>query len=54
MTNRQDWHVCELSQLGVVSKAYEPGPFYQTQEELLVEFDRQVLQALGHSVPQPA
>jgi Rieske 2Fe-2S family protein len=47
MTNRQDWHACELSQRGVRSKAYTPGPFYDWQETLLAEFDRQVLQALG-------
>lgn len=47
MTNRQDWHVCELSQRGVQSKAYTPGPFYDWQENLLAEFDRQVLKALG-------
>jgi Rieske 2Fe-2S family protein len=39
MTNRQDWHVCELSQLGVQSKAYAPGP-YANQEGLLYQFDR--------------
>ncbi len=27
MTNRQDWHVCELSQQGIASRAYRPGPF---------------------------
>jgi Rieske 2Fe-2S family protein len=27
MTNKQDWHVCELSQQGISSRAYEPGPF---------------------------
>lgn len=26
MTNRQDWHVCELSQQGIASRAYAPGP----------------------------
>ena len=26
MTNKQDWHVCELSQQGIASRAYEPGP----------------------------
>src|SRR5438093_1289226 len=25
MVNRQDWHVCELSQQGISSSAYEPG-----------------------------
>jgi glycine betaine catabolism A len=27
MTNKQDWHVCELSQQGISSRAYQPGPF---------------------------
>ena len=27
LTNRQDWHVCELSQQGITSRAYEPGPY---------------------------
>src|SRR5204863_500310 len=26
MTNKQDWHVCELSQQGIASRAYQPGP----------------------------
>lgn len=39
MTNRQDWHVCELSQLGITSRAYTPGP-YANQEGLLYQFDR--------------
>ena len=26
MTNKQDWHVCELSQQGIASRAYRPGP----------------------------
>ena len=47
-TNREDWHACELSQRGVRSRAYTPGPYYQWQEQLLAEFDRQVLLALGH------
>ena len=47
-TNREDWHACELSQRGLRSRAYKPGPYYQWQEQLLAEFDRQVLLALGH------
>jgi Rieske 2Fe-2S family protein len=39
MTNRQDWHVCELSQLGIESLAYTPGP-YANAEGLLYQFDR--------------
>src|SRR5882724_3636275 len=27
MTNKQDWHVCELSQQGIASRAYQPGPY---------------------------
>ena len=46
MTNRQDWHVCELSQLGVSSQRYTPSP-YSPAESLLAAFDREYLQALG-------
>ncbi len=51
MTNKQDWHICEQSQLGVMSRAYQPGP-YSKRESLSVQFDREVLKALGHSVPR--
>jgi Phenylpropionate dioxygenase and related ring-hydroxylating dioxygenases, large terminal subunit len=44
--NREDWHVCELSQLGVASRAYTPGP-YSPRESLSAEFDREYLRALG-------
>ncbi len=47
MTNRQDWHVCELSQAGVQSKSYTPGP-YSRREGLSAAFDQEVLGALGH------
>ena len=47
-TNRQDWHVCELAQQGVSSRAYTPGP-YAVQESLLAAFDRELLAALGRS-----
>jgi len=46
VTNRQDWHVCELAQKGVSSRAYTPG-FYATQESLLAAFDREYLRTLG-------
>jgi glycine betaine catabolism A len=45
-TNRQDWHVCELSQLGVSSRAYTPGP-YANAEGLAWQFDREYLRAMG-------
>lgn len=42
MTNRQDWQVCELSQAGIASRAYVPGP-YSNREDLLYAFDRFVV-----------
>jgi len=42
-TNREDWHIVELSQAGVRSRAYVPGP-YSTREALLYAFDQVVLQ----------
>jgi Rieske 2Fe-2S family protein len=42
MTNRQDWHVCELSQAGISSRAYTPGP-YSNREDLLFAFDRMIV-----------
>ncbi|HEU5169160.1 MAG TPA: aromatic ring-hydroxylating dioxygenase subunit alpha [Gemmatimonadales bacterium] len=47
MTNRQDWHICELSQLGIRSRSYSPGP-YSRREGLSAAFDQEVLRALGH------
>jgi len=45
-TNRQDWYVCELSQLGVASRAYQPGP-YTPRESIPAAWDREYLRALG-------
>jgi Rieske 2Fe-2S family protein len=42
LTNRQDWHVCELSQAGISSRAYTPGP-YSNREDLLYAFDRLIV-----------
>ena len=42
LTNRQDWHVCELSQAGISSCAYTPGP-YSNREDLLYAFDRMIV-----------
>ncbi len=39
LTNRQDWHVSDLTQLGLKSRAYSPGP-YSDREELLYALDR--------------
>ena len=46
VTNRQDWHVCELSQAGISSRGYRPGP-YSNREDLLHAFDRFILRELG-------
>lgn len=46
LTNRQDWQVCELSQLGVQSRAYTPGP-YAELESVLAAFDRAYLRWMG-------
>jgi Rieske 2Fe-2S family protein len=42
MTNKQDWHVCELSQQGIASRAYEPGP-YSVRESIPAAWDRYYL-----------
>jgi Rieske 2Fe-2S family protein len=39
--NLEDWGISELSQLGIGSRAYTPGP-YSKREELLYAFDRTV------------
>jgi Rieske 2Fe-2S family protein len=46
LTNRQDWHVNELTQLGLRSRAYSPGP-YSNAEGLLSAFDRHYLRVMG-------
>lgn len=45
LTNRQDWKVCELSQLGIASRAYVPGP-YSNNEGILQAFDRYYLSVI--------
>jgi phenylpropionate dioxygenase-like ring-hydroxylating dioxygenase large terminal subunit len=42
MTNRQDWHVCELSQQGIASRAYRQGP-YSPRESIPAAWDREYL-----------
>lgn len=46
-TNRQDWHICELAQAGIASRAYRPGP-YSPREGIAAAWDREFLLALGH------
>jgi Rieske 2Fe-2S family protein len=46
MTNKQDWHVCELSQQGIESRAYTPGP-YSARESIPAAWDRYYLGVMG-------
>lgn len=46
MVNRQDWHVCELSQQGISSRAYDPGP-YSARESIPAAWDRYYLQHMN-------
>ncbi len=46
LTNRQDWHVSELTFAGLHSRAYSPGP-YSNAEGLLGAFDRHYLDVMG-------
>jgi glycine betaine catabolism A len=45
MTNKQDWHVCELSQRGIASRAYQPGP-YSPRESIPAAWDREYLRQM--------
>lgn len=45
MVNKQDWHVCELSQQGISSRAYEPGP-YSARESIPAAWDKYYLQQI--------
>jgi Rieske 2Fe-2S family protein len=45
MTNKQDWHVCELSQQGIASRAYQPGP-YSPRESVPAAWDREYLRRM--------
>ena len=46
MTNKQDWRVCELSQQGIASRAYQPGP-YSSRESIPAAWDREYLRSVG-------
>ncbi len=45
MTNKQDWHMCELSQEGIASRAYEPGPF-SSRESIPAAWDRYYIEQM--------
>ena len=46
LTNRQDWEICELTQKGVQSRVYQPGP-YSGLESMLAAFDRHYLSLMA-------
>jgi Rieske 2Fe-2S family protein len=46
MINRQDWHVCELSQQGIASRVYEPGP-YSARESIPAAWDDYYLRQIS-------
>ena len=46
MTNKQDWHVCELSQQGIASRAYVPGP-YSSRESIPAAWDEYYLRRMA-------
>jgi Rieske 2Fe-2S family protein len=48
MTNKQDWHVCELSQQGISSRAYVPGPF-SSRESIPAAWDEYYLRQMAAS-----
>ncbi|MGH9258306.1 MAG: aromatic ring-hydroxylating oxygenase subunit alpha [Acidimicrobiales bacterium] len=45
-TNRQDWHISELSQAGIASRVYAPGP-YSPRESVPAAWDRAYLEFMG-------
>jgi glycine betaine catabolism A len=47
VTNRQDWDVCELTQLSMGSRAYERGGVFVPNELHIAEFRDFVLERLG-------
>lgn len=44
-TNRQDWHITELSWAGISSRAYTPGP-YSPRESIPAAWDREYLRVM--------
>jgi glycine betaine catabolism A len=44
--NRQDWEMCELTQLGAQSPAFRPGP-YSSLEPMVYAFDRHYLKVMN-------
>ena len=49
-TNREDWRLSELTQQGLRSRAYVPGP-YSCREDLLLALDRWILNRMSAGAP---
>jgi Rieske 2Fe-2S family protein len=49
MTNKQDWHICELSQQGIASRGYQPGP-YSPRESIPAAWDKEYLRSMEREV----
>ena len=49
LTNRQDWHICEVTYQGIRSDVYRPGP-YSHLESVLAAFDRHYLNVMGREM----
>ena len=45
LTNRQDWALCANAYQGILSSAWEPGP-YSELESQLAAFDRHYLKVM--------
>lgn len=48
LVNRQDWEICEMTQLGVTSRVYREGGCFAPQEYHIRDFNDYVLAKLGH------
>ena len=48
VTNRQDWDICERSQLGIQSSRYAPGP-YSPRESIPAAWDAEYLRLMGRT-----
>jgi Rieske 2Fe-2S family protein len=48
VTNTQDWHIVEQSQLGITSRRYAPGP-YSPRESIPAAWDREYLRQMGRT-----
>src|ERR1043166_3109985 len=51
VTNRQDWDICERSQLGISSRRYTPGP-YSPREAIPAAWDHAYRMLMESSPPQ--